>query len=58
MKPLYGKVALVAGAIRGAGRGIAIELGAFIAATTRSVYVLMLFIRLTIKRLRKPGRMV
>jgi NAD(P)-dependent dehydrogenase (short-subunit alcohol dehydrogenase family) len=28
MKPLYGKVALVAGATRGAGRGIAIELGA------------------------------
>ena len=28
MKPLTGKVALVAGATRGAGRGIAIELGA------------------------------
>src|SRR5918993_1860010 len=28
MKPLEGKVALVAGATRGAGRGIAIELGA------------------------------
>lgn len=28
MKPLNGKVALVAGATRGAGRGIAIELGA------------------------------
>ncbi len=28
MKPLIGKVALVAGATRGAGRGIAIELGA------------------------------
>ncbi|WP_152393147.1 SDR family oxidoreductase [Paenibacillus guangzhouensis] len=28
MKPLHGKVALVAGATRGAGRGIAIELGA------------------------------
>lgn len=28
MKPLNGKVALMAGATRGAGRGIAIELGA------------------------------
>src|SRR2546427_12658447 len=28
MKPLNGKVALVAGATRGAGRGIAVELGA------------------------------
>ncbi|MBB3128154.1 NAD(P)-dependent dehydrogenase (short-subunit alcohol dehydrogenase family) [Paenibacillus rhizosphaerae] len=28
MKPLHGKVALVAGATRGAGRGIAVELGA------------------------------
>ncbi|SFE51772.1 NAD(P)-dependent dehydrogenase, short-chain alcohol dehydrogenase family [Paenibacillus catalpae] len=28
MKPLHGKIALVAGATRGAGRGIAIELGA------------------------------
>jgi len=27
-KPLAGKVALVAGATRGAGRGIAVELGA------------------------------
>ena len=27
-KPLTGKVALVAGATRGAGRGIAVELGA------------------------------
>lgn len=27
MKPLAGKIALVAGATRGAGRGIAVELG-------------------------------
>ncbi|MFT9846711.1 hypothetical protein [Aneurinibacillus sp. REN35] len=57
MKLLHGKVALVAGATRGASRGIAIELGASIAATSLSMYVFMLFIRLTVKRLRKPGKM-
>ncbi len=49
-KPLAGKVALVAGATRGAGRGIAVELG----AAGATVYVTGAFYSLAALEMNRP----